>query len=489
MSGAILAIDQGTTNTKVLLIAETGAVIASGSCPVTVTYPRPGWAEASSQGLWESVEAAIVECLKQAPETAIVGIGISNQRESILLWDRVTGEPVGPCVIWQCRRSAERLQALRTPEAEDKVRALTGLDLDPLFPAAKIGWLLDKIPDARKRTEAGELCVGTVDSWLAWKLTGGAVHVTDASNAARTQLFDITRQAWSDELCNLFDVPKGLLPEVRDSDSLFGHTVAAGALPAGVPLHAMIGDSHAALFGHGVRGPGATKATYGTGSSLMTLTDTPTASANGLSTTVGWRRGGIVQYALEGNITVSGHAAAWAADMMGLTDANALTDLAQTVDDSNGVYFVPALAGLGAPHWNADARGIFTGLSLSTRPAHLARATLEAIAFQVRDVLVAMETDLGVPTERLMADGGATANALLMQIQADVLGRPVQPAAIKELSAVGAGVMAGTAVGVWNDATAIALFSGENTAFTPQLGDEARNDLVAGWTAAVGRAQ
>ncbi|MEF2074513.1 FGGY family carbohydrate kinase [Consotaella aegiceratis] len=488
MSGFVLAIDQGTTNSKALLIGGDGSIAASGSAPVTIRYPQPGWVEASGLDLWKSVEAAVSECLSQASGAAIAAIGISNQRESILLWDRRSGEPVGPCVIWQCRRSTDRLAQLHSPETETLVLGQTGLSLDPLFPAAKLGWLLDHLPEARPLADAGHLCAGTIDSWLLFNLTGGRSFATDASNASRTQLFDIGRQRWSEELCALFSVPSAILPDVLDSDAVFGET-AGGVLPAGIPIRAMIGDSHAALFGHGVRAPGTTKATYGTGSSLMTLTDTPVVSRNGLSTTVGWRRGGAVSYALEGNITVSGQAAAWAAKTLGLAGAEALTDLALTVPDSGGVHFVPALAGLGAPYWDPQARGLFAGLSLSSEPEHLARASLEAIAFQVRDVFAAIERDLGAVMQQLSADGGASGSAFLMQTQADLLGRPVVTGSVKELSAIGAATMAGVAAGLWDDDEAAQLFAAEQRRYEPQLSDEARRDSVEGWLDAVERAR
>jgi glycerol kinase len=298
----------------------------------------------------------------------IASLAISNQRETVLLWRRSTGRTIGPCVTWQCRRSSDRIDSLRTPEREARVAALTGLGLDPLFPAAKIGWLLDAYPEARDLAARGDLCAGTIDSWLLYNLTGGAVHATDASNASRTQLFDIHAQAWSAELAALFGVPMGVLPRPADSDALFGRTVALGLLPAGVPIRAMLGDSHAALFGHGVRAPGAVKATYGTGSSLMTLTKAPLASHSGLSTTVGWRRSGEVSFALEGNISVSAQAAAWMAELMGLSDVAALTELAmKSRAREDGVCFVPALAGLGAPYWKDRARAALTGMSLATR--------------------------------------------------------------------------------------------------------------------------
>jgi glycerol kinase len=329
------------------------------------------------------------------------------------------------------------------------IESRTGLALDPLFPAGKIAWLLDSVAGARARAERGELRAGTVDSWLLWNLTGGAVHATDHSNASRTQLFDTERLRWDEELAALFGVPLSLLPAVKSSDCEFGR-VAAGvsALPAGVPIHAMIGDSHAALFGHGVRVPGTVKATYRTGTSLMALTPHRVLSQHGLSSTIAWSQDGKVVHALEGNISVSGQAAAFMAQLLGLDDAAALSALAESVDDSNGATFVPALVGLGAPHWRSDARGTITGLSLGTTPAHLARAALEAIAFQVADVFAAMEQDMGTTMAELRADGGASRNDFLMQFQADILDRTVATAAAPEVSALGAAALAFGGLGI-----------------------------------------
>ena len=445
----ILAIDQGTSNTKALLVDAMGRVLHQASVPNIVTYPHPGWAEQSASALMDGVNQVIAEVVAQADGAEIAGIGISNQRESVLVWDAATGVPIGPVIIWQCRRSAPKCEALRRAGHAETIEGKTGLALDPLFPAAKIAWLLDTIPGARARAEQGALRAGTVDTWLLWNLTGGTVHATDHSNASRTQLFNTQKLAWDDELCALFDVPSAILPNVLASDSEFGR-VAAGvcALPIGTPVRAMIGDSHAALFGHGVRAPGTVKATYGTGTSLMALTPNRVRSTHGISSTIAWSQGDLVQHALEGNISVSGQAAAFVAELLGLSDPAALSALAGTVPDSNGVAFVPALVGLGAPYWRADARGTITGMSLGTKPAHLARAALEAIAFQVADVYAAMEADMGRALGELRADGGASRNPLLMQFQADSLDRAVAVAAAPEVSALGAAALAFSSLGI-----------------------------------------
>lgn len=444
----VLAIDQGTTNTKALLVTADGRVLQQASVPNVVTYPRPGWAEQSASALIEGAKQVMAHAITAVEPARIAAIAISNQRESIVVWDAVTGEPIGPCIIWQCRRSAPKCEALRTAGHAETIEHRTGLALDPLFPAGKIAWLLDMVPGARTRAKRGELRMGTVDSWLLWALTNGAVHATDHSNASRTQLFDTDELRWDEELAGLFDVPMSLLAEVCSSDAEFGR-LAAGttALPGGIPIHAMIGDSHAALFGHGVRLPGAVKATYGTGTSLMTLTHKRVLSRHGISSTIAWSQGDTVVHALEGNISVSGQAAAFMAQLLGLADAAALAELAASVPDSNGVSFVPALVGLGAPYWRSDARGIVSGLSLGTSPAHLARAAIEAIAFQVTDVFDAMQQDIDVPLVELRADGGASRNGVLMQFQADLLDRPVTTSAAPEVSALGAAAMAFAGLG------------------------------------------
>lgn len=477
--GLVLAIDQGTTNTKALAVRADGNIVARASVPMEVTYPQPGWAEQSATAIWQSVQRVIAEVAAATTEPPRA-IAISNQRETIVLWDPRTGEPIGPAVIWQCRRSADRCAALREAGHGAEIEDFTGLGLDPLFPAAKIGWLLDEILGARAKAEAGEVRAGTVDSWLLWNLTGGTVHATDHSNASRTQLFSTRSLRWDERLGELFDVPLGILPQVMNSDSHFGETAAgATALPAGIPIHAMIGDSHAALFGHGVRQPGTVKATYGTGSSLMTLTPRRVTSSHGISGTIAWSTRTGVAYALEGNISVSGQAAAFMAELLGLADASALSALAETVPDSNGVAFVPALVGLGAPHWRDDARGTISGLTLGTRPAHLARAALEAIAFQVADVLAAMEADIGTRMAQLRADGGASQNRFLMQFQADIAGRPVVTSAAPEVSALGAAAMAFAGLGIDMPPVPAAA------TFEPQLGDTERARHRDRWQSAI----
>ena len=478
----VLAIDQGTTNTKALLVDRSGAVIASASRPMTVDYPEPGWAEQSADAIWAAVRAVVDELATHARAADVAALAVSNQRESIVVWDAATGKPLAPCIIWQCRRTAAACEALIAAGNSDFVEARTGLGINPLFPASKIAWILDRIPDGRARAAVGSIRAGTIDSWLLWNFTGGRVHATDHSNASRTQLFDTEALAWNDDLCDLFGVPKAMLADVKSSDSRFGATAAGvTALPAGVPIHGMMGDSHAALFGHGVREPGTVKATYGTGTSLMSLVPKRVRSRHGLSGTIAWSLGGKVWHALEGNISVSGQTIAFMASLLGLKDAGALADLAMTVPSSNGVAFVPALVGLGAPHWRNDVRGEISGLSLGTQPAHLARAAVEAVAFQVADVFAAMEADIGVPLSGLSVDGGASRNDFLMQFQADILGRPLRRGKFPEVSALGAASVAFHGLG-------LAMTGGGEgqTLFTPAMPTGARETHLAGWRKAVG---
>ncbi|HSI17557.1 MAG TPA: FGGY family carbohydrate kinase [Sphingomonas sp.] len=478
----ILAIDQGTTNTKALLVRDDGTVLLSRSRAMRVDYPQAGWAEQSASDIWEAVAGLIAELEAAAPHADVQALAIANQRETVVLWDAETGQPLGPAIIWQCQRSADRCAALRAAGQEAAVIERSGLGLDPLFPAAKIAWLLDSIPDGRARAERGELRCGTIDSWLLWNLTGGAVHATDHGNASRTQLFNLATLAWDPELARLFDVPLSLLPVIRSSDSCFG-TVAAGltALPDGTPIHAMMGDSHAALFAHGITAPGRVKATIGTGSSLMTATEGRVRSSHGLSSTIAWSRGDRAQHALEGNISVSGHAAAFATALLGLADEAALSDLAASVPDSGGVVFVPALGGLGAPHWCAEARGTISGMSLATRPAHVARATLEAIALQIGDVLAALEADLGAQLPELSVDGGAARNALLMQLLADLCRRDIVSPVIAEASALGAARMALAALG----SAVSSARPAESQRYAPVLPADRREEVVQRWQAAI----
>ncbi len=485
----VLAIDQGTSNTKVLLFDERGGVVSRASRPVDICFPQPGWVEQDALAVWRTVEDAIDACLERVPGTSVDAVGISNQRESVLVWERATGRALGPLIVWQCRRTAPFCEDLRRSGARSLLEKRTGLTIDPLFSASKIRWLLDSLPDGPRRAANGELCAGTVDSWLAWNLTGGAVHACDQTNASRTQLFNLHTREWDPEVLALFDVPRAMLPEVRPSSGILGTTIARGRLQAGVPVASAIGDSHAALFGHAAFSPGRVKATYGTGSSLMTAIPEPFASQHGLSTTVAWATAGGTTYALEGNITVTGGAVDWMGRLLGLPDpASGIADLARTVADPGGVYLVPALAGLGAPYWDAEARGLLCGATRGTTAAHVARATIDAIAYQVRDVFEAMRED-GAAPQALLADGGASRNDDLMQFQADILGCPVLRSGSTDLSAQGAAWLAGLAVGVWPSTEALAMLPREVARFEPRMGAAERDRRCEGWRHAVARAR
>jgi glycerol kinase len=439
----ILALDQGTTNTKAILVTEAGEIVARASSPLATHYPHPGWAEQSATDIWASVKAVIAEVVAKSDGTRIDAIGIANQRETLVTWNARTSRPICPAIIWQCRRTADACAALVAAGHDDAVVAATGLSINPLFPASKLAWILENVPGARELSDQGHLRAGTVDAWLLWNLTGGSAFATDHSNASRTQLFDTAALQFSPELCGLFGVPVACLPVPMASDAAFGATAGqATALPAGVPIRAMMGDSHAALYGHGVRAPGTVKATFGTGSSLMTLTSGRTVSRNGLSGTIAWTSAAGTAYALEGNITVSAQAAAFMAKILRAESVQALSDTAQTVPDAGGAVFVPALAGLGAPHWDDRATGTITGMTHGTTPAHLARAAFDAIAHQIADVFEAMERDMNHKIAGLRADGGASSNEFLMQIQADLLGRPVQRSDVEEVGALGVASMA-----------------------------------------------
>lgn len=483
----VLAIDQGTTNTKAILVAPDGSVVGQASRPMDIEYPKPGWVQQDAAVIWTAVRECIDEVLESAGSPALAGIGISNQRESGVAWARDSGTPVGPAVTWQCRRSAELCDWLRSAGRSHEIQARTGLPLDPGFTAGKWRWLLDEAADGATRAASGEIRLGTVDSWVLWNLSGGATHATDASNASRTQLMDLAAVAWDPWLSEAFGVPLAALPEIRPSSAHFGETVAMGALPAGVPIGALVGDSHAALFGHAGFEPGSIKATYGTGSSLMMPTPTQLSSDAGLAATVAWGLD-TTTYALEGNINVTGAAVQWLADFVGLEGPAAVAALAEESASTEGVYLVPAFTGLGAPHWDDQARGLVSGLTRGSTLRQLARAAIESIAYQVGDVFTAMQSACGGDLSVLMVDGGVTRNQQLMQFQADILGVPVQRSNTAELSAMGAAYLAGLATGVWASTAEIAALPRSVDRFEPAMNAAERARLQAGWQAAVARA-
>jgi glycerol kinase len=476
----VLAIDQGTTNSKAILVDNDSTVIARGLEPVAISHPRPGWVEQDPEAIWQSVRAAVAKCVAGAEASRIAAIGISNQRESVLIWDGRSGEPLGPCITWQCRRTSEQCHAIVAAGHAETVVARTGLPVDPLFAATKIRWLLDHIPSG---VRASDVRAGTVDSWLLWRMTGGKAHRCDVSNAARTQLFNIESVHWDPQLCDMFDVPIELLPEVANSNAHFGDVTCGDPFPQGVPIRAMIGDSHAALFGHGVTAPGEVKATYGTGTSVLTLLAHFLAPPPGLTTTIAWCIDGTPVYAFEGNIAVSASSIPWAAGWLGLNGSpEKLAALAESVPDTGGVYFVPALVGLGAPYWNADARGVICGMSFNTGVPELARAIMESIAYQVHDVFAVMQASAPERLRRLFADGGASRNDWLMQFQADVLAVPVVRREASDASALGAALMTRTSGGAQRKSVHT-----ERT-IEPTLPAADRDRLIAGWHAAVERA-
>lgn len=487
----LLAIDQGTTNTKAILVDAAGGVIRRASRPLAVRYPQTAWVEQDPLALWQSVQAAVDECLDGAP--ALAAVAVTNQRESVVLWERASGAgligALGPCVIWQCQRGAAFCAELRAQGLEPKLRERTGLTIDPMFSASKMRWLLQNTPNGVARAAAGELCLGTVDSWVLYNLTGGRVHACDLTNASRTQLLALQSLQWDAELLDLFGIPLPALPTVQASSAIYGETVATGNLPGGVPIASLIGDSHGALFGHAGFQPGAIKATYGTGSSLMTPTPTPVISQRGLSTTVAWAYPQQTTYALEGNIYVTGAAVEWYGQLLGMVrPAQEIEALAASTADAGGVYLVPAFVGLGAPHWQSNARGLITGLTRGSTPAHLARATLESIAYQVRDVFDVMQSEAGSPLQVLLADGGASQNDLLMQFQADLIGCPVLRSSSTDVSALGAAYLAGLAVGMWASEAEIGALPRPHARFEPRMDDAQQSALYLGWQAAVARA-
>ncbi|MCO5962512.1 glycerol kinase [Sinorhizobium meliloti] len=478
MTTAILAIDQGTTNSKAVLVSTTGEILSRGASPVGIEHPRPGWVEQSPLRIWGSVQEAIAACLQAGPPADILGIAISNQRESVTIWDAATGEPLGPVVSWQCRRSAPACAELTAGGHAARVQALTGLPIDPMFPGPKMKWLLDGVPAGRA------VRLGTIDAWLIHCFTGGAVHACDAANAARSQLYDLNGRAWSDELCELFGVPRSVLPEVRDSAAVFGATKNVPGLRDGIPIASAIGDSHAALFGHGAFTPGDGKVTFGTGSSVMTTLPRFIAPGQGITTTIAWSIDGRPTYAFEGNILVSAAALPWMAEMLGLADVQALIDLAATAE-SGGPGFVPAFVGLGAPYWQADARALFSGITFSTTRAQMARAVTDSMAFQVFDVFKTMSAQSPAPLGRLHADGGPSKNTFLMQCVADTLNHVIMQCDAPEASALGAAYLAGLSLGVWPDLAAIAALPRASKPLLPRASDAAERLLV--WQDAIYR--
>jgi glycerol kinase len=487
----IVALDQGTTGSTVLVVDPDGVIRGRGYALLPQHFPRPGWVEHDPEEIWQTTCQALAMALHEARVSAheVAAVGITNQRETTILWERASGRPVHNAIVWQCRRTAALCDALRAEGVEPLFRGKTGLVLDPYFAGTKIRWLLDEMPGLRARAERGEIAFGTVDSWLLWRLTGGAVHATDPSNASRTLCFDLRALDWDPELCNRLGVPMAVLPRLVPSAGALAET-AAGVLPAGIPVAGIAGDQQAALFGQVCLSPGMAKNTYGTGCfALLNTGPTPVASPRGLVTTVAWTIEQQTSYALEGSVFVAGAAVQWLRDGLGIiTDATETRAVAESVPDTGGVYLVPAFVGLGAPYWDAYARGILVGLTRGTTRAHIVRAALEAIAYQSRDVLDTMAEDAGVPLQALRVDGGATANDFLCQFQADILGRDVLRPSVTETTGLGAAYLAGVGVGMWTMEGLGDRWKLERR-FSPVLPPAAREESYRGWRRAVERAR
>ncbi len=494
MSRYVLALDQGTTSSRSILFDHGGHIVASAQREFAQYFPEPGWVEHDADEIWVSQAVTITEVLAKAEATPadLAAVGITNQRETVVLWDRVTGHPLAPAIVWQDRRTADLCAALKSAGHEARVSERTGLLLDPYFSATKIAWLLDSIPGARARAERGQLCFGTVDSWLIWKLSGHRLHVTDVTNASRTLLLDLRTGQWDEDMLELFRVPRACLPEVLPSSLGVG---TAGPLEVSiegvaVPLGGIAGDQQAALFGQNCLYPGMAKNTYGTGCfMLMNTGDQPLMSKNRLLTTVAWDRGGR-RYALEGSVFVAGAVVQWLRDGLGLIEQSADVEaLAATVPDNGGMYLVPAFTGLGSPHWDAYARGTMVGMSRGTTRGHVARAALESIAFQSAELLQAMQQDAGQRLIELRVDGGATANDLLMQFQADLLGVPVVRPRVTETTALGAAYLAGLATGFWSSVGELEAGWQVERQFEPQIGRDQAAGRMHEWSRAVDRSR
>ena len=487
----VLALDQGTTSSRAILYDHSGTPVASAQKEFRQQFPRPGWVEHDANEIWASQYEVMLAAIAKAgarPEE-IAAIGITNQRETTVVWDRATGRPIANAIVWQDRRTAGLCDELKAAGKAELMQQKTGLVLDAYFSGTKLKWLLDNVPGARTRAENGELCFGTIDTWLIWNLTGGKTHATDPSNASRTLLFNIHTNSWDDELLALLNIPRAVLPEVRPSSGAFGETVIDGVA---VPIAGDAGDQQAALFGQGCHSPGMAKNTYGTGCFLLLNTGgVAVASTNKLLTTTAWQLdAGQPQYALEGSVFIGGAVVQWLRDgLRAIKTAADVEALAAEVPDSGGVYLVPAFAGLGAPHWDPYARGAMFGLTRGSGITHIARAALESIAFQSADVLTAMEKDAGLKLTELRVDGGATANNLLMQIQADLLGVPVVRPKVLETTALGAAYLAGLAVGFWQDAGDIQRNWQVDRVFEPTLSRDRAGQMMAGWAKAVARSK
>jgi len=492
MKKYILALDQGTTSSRAILFDQTGQIKSIAQKEFTQIFPQPGWVEHDPMEIWSSQASVASEArLKLGVNPSeIAAIGITNQRETTIVWDRETGIPVYNAIVWQDRRTAAFCEELKQSGLSDKIRSKTGLVIDAYFSGSKIRWILDNVKDARKRAAEGKLAFGTVDSWLIWKMTNGAVHATDITNASRTMLYNIVEQKWDEELLQIMNIPASILPVVKESSEFYGET-DKNIIAERIPIAGIAGDQHAALFGQMCLEKGMVKNTYGTGCfMLMNIGDQFVVSKNNLLTTVAWKINGRIQYAFEGSIFIAGAVVQWLRDGLGIIrNSSEIEMLARQVEDTDGVSFVPAFAGLGAPYWNPDARGTMVGITRGTKASHIARAALESIAYQTMDVLKAMEADAGISIKELRVDGGATANNLLMQFQADLLNCKVIRPEITETTALGAAYLAGLAVGFWKDTTEIAKWWKSERVFEPQVQSEKMRSGIDSWKHAVSAAQ
>ncbi|MCZ6673047.1 MAG: glycerol kinase GlpK [Verrucomicrobia bacterium] len=488
----ILSLDQGTTSSRAIVFNQEGSIVGVAQREFEQIFPKPGWVEHNAQEIWESQLAVACEALEKVGATAtdIVGIGITNQRETTVVWDRGTGEPIGNAIVWQDRRTADFCGGLKKAGHADLIQQKTGLVLDAYFSGSKIRWMLDNIEGARQKADAGQLAFGTVDSWLVWNLTGGQVHITDVSNASRTLLFNIETMAWDEELLELIGVPASVLPEVRSSSEVYGETTE-DCFGGSIPIAGIAGDQQAALFGQACHKSGMAKNTYGTGCfMLMNTGEEMVRSKNDLLTTVAWKIGDRVEYALEGSVFIGGAVVQWLRDQLGIISSSPeVEELARSVDDNGGVYFVPAFVGLGSPHWDPYARGIIAGLTRGASKGHIARAALESIAYQSMDVLKAMESDSGITLSELRVDGGASLNSLLMQFQSDILNVPVVRPKVAETTALGAAYLAGLATGFWESREQIDQQWGVDARFEPGMDSATIDGLVDSWNKAVGRSK
>ena len=490
MNKYILALDQGTSSSRAIVFDRTGKTMAVAQKEFTQIFPKPGWVEHNPMEIWSSQASVIAEAITSIDINGldIAAIGITNQRETTIVWDVETGEPVYNAIVWQDRRTSEYCDSLKAAGLTDKIRSKTGLIIDAYFSATKVRWILENVPGAREKAEQGKLRFGTVDTWLIWMLTRGEVHVTDVSNASRTMVYNIHELCWDKELLDMFGIPESMMPQVKSSSEIYGYTKAT-LFAHEVPIAGIAGDQQAALFGQMCIEPGSVKNTYGTGCFLlMNSGERPIMSSNNLLTTVAWKIGDKVNYALEGSVFVAGSVVQWLRDGLGIIKSSSeIEGLAASVPDNGGVYFVPALTGLGAPHWDQYAKGSIYGISRGTTAAHLARAALEGIAFQTMDIVNAMQRDADITLKELKVDGGASNNNLLMQFQADILGTAVIRPKVTETTALGAAYLAGLAVGYWENIDHIRSQWGVDKEFTPSAAAEDVDSLKKGWADAIRR--